>query len=157
MHLIAEIARAAGTPGMIGGQAADIEGEHLEPNPEMVEFIHKRKTAALIRQAVRTGAAIAGADRSTIERCTQYGEEIGVAFQIADDILDVEGTTEQLGKTAGKDAAAGKQTYPAVFGIEESKKMATAGIARALEAIEPFGERADLLRLLAKYIIDRKT
>jgi len=155
--LIAEIARAAGTPGMIGGQAADVEGEKLAPSAGMVEFIHLRKTAALIRQAVRTGATIAGADGATIERCTRYGEEIGVAFQIADDILDIEGTTEQLGKTAGKDTEAGKQTYPAVFGLAESKKMAAARIEQAVEALEPFGDKADLLRMLAKYIIDRKT
>jgi len=155
--LIAEIAAAAGTGGMIGGQVADVCSEHLPPDGDLVRFIHERKTASLIRQAVRTGAAIAGAPAEELRNVTAYGEKIGLAFQIVDDILDVEGTTEELGKTAGKDAKSGKQTWPAAFGLAASRERAAALAAEAADCLAPFGERAGLLCSLADYIVARKS
>ena len=155
--LIAEIASATGTAGMIGGQVADITSERLPPDAGLVEFIHRRKTAALIRQAVRTGAVIAAAPADRVAAVTEYGGKIGLAFQIADDILDVEGTTEQLGKTAGKDAAQGKQTWPAVFGLEASRREAGELVEQAKQALRPLGGRAETLCLLADFIIARKS
>jgi len=154
-ELIAEIAAAAGTAGMIGGQVADILSEGTQPDAALVEFIHKCKTAALIRQAVRTGAAIAGADAAALDAVTQYAEKIGLAFQVADDILDVEGTTEQLGKTAGKDRQAGKQTYPAVYGLPESRRHAAKLVSQAVQCLEPFGQKARMLASLADFIVTR--
>ena len=157
IKLIAEIASAAGTPGMIGGQVADVNCEHLPPNADAVEFIHLRKTAALIRQAARTGAVIADAGPALVDSITDYGRHIGLAFQIADDILDVEGTTEQLGKRAGKDAAAGKQTWPGVFGLEASHRKAAELVEQAKLCLQPLGDKAALLRSLADFIIARKS
>ena len=156
-RLVAEVAAAAGTNGMIGGQVADICSEHLPPDPELVEFIHSRKTAALIRQAVRSGAIIAGADDDDVARVTSFGEKIGLAFQIADDLLDVESTTEQLGKRAGKDAQRGKQTYPGVFGVEASRRKAAELVEQAKLCLQPFGENARNLCLLADFVIARKS
>jgi len=153
--LIAEIAAAAGTAGMIGGQTADILSEGTEPDADLVRFIHTRKTAALIRQAVRTGAAIAGADAAALDALSRYGENIGLAFQVADDILDVEGTTEQLGKTAGKDQHSGKQTYPAVYGLPASHKQAAELAAQAKQCLEGFGPKARILASLADFIVTR--
>jgi len=155
--LIAEIASAAGTAGMIGGQVADVTSERLPSDAELVEFIHRRKTAALIRQAVRTGAIIAGAPPDRVGAITEYGAKIGLAFQIVDDILDVEGTTQQLGKTAGKDAAQGKQTWPAAFGLEASHRKAAELIAEAKHALQPLGTSGEMLGLLADYIAARKS
>jgi len=155
--LIAEIASAAGTSGMIGGQVADVTSERLPSDAALVEFIHRRKTAALIRQAVRTGAIIAAAPPDRVNAVSQYGEKIGLAFQIVDDILDVEGTTEQLGKTAGKDAARGKQTWPAAFGLQASHRKAGELVAQAKQALEPLGSRAEMLCLLADYIAARRS
>ena len=106
-------------------------------------------------QAVRTGAAIAGADAAALDAVTQYAEKIGLAFQVADDILDVEGTTEQLGKTAGKDRQAGKQTYPAVYGLPESRRHAAKLVSQAVQCLEPFGQKARMLASLADFIVTR--
>ncbi|HUS57084.1 MAG TPA: farnesyl diphosphate synthase [Planctomycetota bacterium] len=155
-RLVAEIAAAAGTPGMIGGQIADICSEHMPPDSELVRFIHDRKTAALIRQAVRTGAIIARADSARVDAISSYGANIGLAFQIVDDILDVEGSIEQLGKKAGKDAESGKQTYPGVFGLEASRQKAAELVALAKRNLEPIGAGACDLCALADFVITRK-
>ena len=154
--LIAVLARAAGTAGMLGGQMADMVFEGAEPTAAAVHFIHAHKTAALIAGAMELGAVAARADRPTAERLARVGRAIGLAFQIADDALDVEATTEQLGKTVGKDAASGKVTYPAVFGLAECHRRARQLVDQALANLEPFGERAALLGQVARYAIARK-
>jgi len=155
--LVAEIAGAAGTAGMIGGQVADIVSEGLPPDADLVRFIHERKTAALIRQSVRTGAITAGAAPHDLAALTNYGEKIGLAYQIADDILDIEGSTQQLGKTAGKDVESGKQTYPAAFGLEASHRKAAELAKEAKEYLAPFGDKARNLRALADFIVARES
>jgi geranylgeranyl diphosphate synthase type II len=155
--LIGEIALAAGTNGgMIAGQVHDIESEGLQPNGELLRTIHRAKTGALLRASVRMGAIYAGAQAESLAGLTEYGERIGLAFQIVDDILDVEETSEVLGKTAGKDAAQHKMTFPAVYGIAEAKLMAQAEKRAALEAIADFDRRADGLREIAARIVDRR-
>ena len=155
--IIREIAHATGTiDGMIGGQVVDLEAEHNKPDLAMLEYIHRSKTAALITASVVSGGIYAGAAADDIERVRIYGQSIGLAFQIVDDVLDVTQTSEQLGKTAGKDTAAEKATYPALFGIEESLARAGALIQQASTQLEPFGERAGTLKKLAHYLVDRK-
>jgi geranylgeranyl diphosphate synthase type II len=157
-RLVLELAKASGTVGgMIGGQVHDIEGESLAPNAELLEKIHRAKTGALLRVSVRMGAIYAGATADELAALTSYGEHAGLAFQIVDDILDIEESSEALGKTAGKDVAQGKITFPAVYGLAESKKMAEAERQRAHAALEPFGERAIRLREIADLIVDRKS
>ena len=156
VRMIAELAAAAGTQGgMIGGQVADLEGEGKPPTPELLESIHRAKTGAILRASVRLGAIYAGADAHQIHRLSSYGEHCGLAFQIVDDILDVEQSSEELGKTAGKDARQQKITFPAVYGLAESKRMAEQQRLMAHEALEPFGERAQRLRDLADMIVQR--
>ncbi len=156
VRMIAELAVAAGTQGgMIGGQVADLEGEGQPPTPELLESIHRAKTGAILRASVRLGAIYAGADAHQIHRLSSYGEHCGLAFQIVDDILDVEQSSEELGKTAGKDARQQKITFPAVYGLAESKRMAEQQRLMAHEALEPFGERAQRLRDLADMIVKR--
>ncbi len=156
-RLVVELARAAGTArGMIAGQVHDIEGEGQPPSAEKLEAIHSAKTGALLRASVRMGAIYAGAAQHDLDSLTAFGEHIGLAFQIVDDILDVEQSSEMLGKTAGKDAAQQKITFPAVYGLDRSKEMARAELDAALAALEPFGERAETLRELAKLIVNRQ-
>ncbi|MGC8758681.1 MAG: polyprenyl synthetase family protein [Bryobacteraceae bacterium] len=156
--LVAELAHAAGTVGgMIAGQVHDIEGEKMTPSPELLERIHRAKTGALLRCSLRLGAMHAGATDGQLAALTRYGEHIGLAFQIVDDILDVTQTSEQLGKTAGKDAAQHKITFPAVYGLEESRRMAAEQRALAHQALEPFGDAALRLRQLADLIVDRSS
>ncbi|MBI4617732.1 MAG: polyprenyl synthetase family protein [Planctomycetes bacterium] len=146
---------AAGTMDMILGQVADMKWQGREVPRDTVRGIHRRKTAALLRGAVRAGAIAARAGEGALERLTAYGEAIGLAFQIADDLLDVGATSEELGKGAGKDAAKGKITYPGTFGIEESRRMARELADRAVEAALslPGGTR---LADLARYVVERK-
>ena len=154
--LVAELARAAGTVGgMIAGQVHDIEGENQAATPELLERIHRAKTGALLRCCLRLGAMHAGASPAQLDALSRFGEHVGLAFQIVDDILDVTQTAEQLGKTPGKDAAQHKVTFPAVYGLEESRRMAAAQHALALRALEPFGESALRLRQLAGLIVER--
>jgi len=156
--LVRELAAAAGTVGgMIGGQVHDIEGERQTPTAQLLESIHRAKTGALLRASVRIGAIYAGADDQQLEALTQYGEHIGLAFQIIDDVLDLEESSEALGKTAGKDQAQSKITFPAVYGLERSRQMAETERLAALAALRPFNERADRLRQLADFIVRRKT
>ncbi|MBM4040899.1 MAG: polyprenyl synthetase family protein [Planctomycetes bacterium] len=154
--LVAELARGAGVGGMLAGQQADMDLAGEEATAERVEFIHRHKTAALMATALRLGARAADAAEETVARLGRFGELLGVAFQIADDALDVECTSEQLGKTPGKDVTGGKITYPAVFGLAESRRRASALVEQALAELAPFGPPADLLRDLAHYVVARK-
>jgi geranylgeranyl diphosphate synthase type II len=146
-------------PGMIGGQVVDIESEGIAPTAELVETIHRSKTGALITTSIVSGA-LYGSFRhampeSTLARVRTFGEKAGLAFQIVDDVLDMTQSSEELGKTAGKDAASVKATWPAVYGIERSRADADQLIADAFAAIEPFGAAADPLKSLAQYLVDR--
>jgi len=154
--LIEELARASGTVGgMIGGQVHDIEGEGKRPDAKLLESIHRAKTGALLRASVRMGAIYAQADDAQLAALTSYGEHTGLAFQIVDDILDVEQTSDELGKTAGKDAAQQKITFPAVYGIHRSRQMAEEHRLAAHLALDRFDERAERLRELADLIVRR--
>ena len=155
--LVTDIADAAGTDGMVGGQVVDIESEGKAVSAETLDYIHTHKTAALIRASLCAGALIAGAtpaQRAAISTC---GEALGLAFQIVDDILDVEGSTEELGKTAGKDAQQQKATYPAFHGLEASRAKARLLIDQAKRALDPLGERAEPIRALADFIFERRS
>ena len=154
--VVRELAQAAGTVrGMIGGQVADLEAEGKPVEEENLHYIHRSKTAALIRAAVRVGAIFAGAGEAQLEALSRYGEQIGLAFQIVDDVLDVVQSTAGLGKTAGKDAAHQKATFPALYGVERSRQMARRAEQEALAALEIFGNRARRLRELAALIVER--
>ena len=157
-RLIAELSTASGTVGgMIGGQVADLEGEGKPPDAELLETIHRAKTGALLRASLRMGAIYAGADERQYGALSCYGEHVGLAFQIVDDILDVEESSDALGKTAGKDAQQQKITFPAVYGLAESRRMAEEECARAHAVLEPFGNRAARLHELADLIVHRKS
>jgi geranylgeranyl diphosphate synthase type II len=157
VEIIREIAHATGTiDGMIGGQVVDLEAEHKKPDLATLEYIHRSKTAALITASVVSGGIYAGATDEDIGRLRTYGQSIGLAFQIVDDVLDVTQTSEQLGKTAGKDTAAEKTTYPALFGIAESRRKADALVDRACAQLDTFGEHADTLKELARFLVARK-
>src|SRR5580698_1175770 len=156
IQLVHELSAASGTVGgMIGGQVNDIEGEGKVPTADLLESIHRAKTGALLRASVRMGAIYAGADADQLGALTRFGEHIGLAFQIVDDVLDVEQSSEQLGKTAGKEAAQKKITFPAVYGIERSREMAEQGRLAAHRELEPFDDRAGRLRELADRIVRR--
>jgi geranylgeranyl diphosphate synthase, type II len=157
-RMIAELATAAGTTGgMIAGQVADLEGEGQPPGAALLESIHRAKTGALLRASLRLGAICAGASEPHYQALSCYGEHIGLAFQIVDDILDVEESSAALGKTAGKDAQQHKITFPAVYGVEESRRMAGVECQRAHETLAPFGARAEHLHELADLIVHRKS
>ena len=157
VQIIEEIARGTGTlDGMIGGQVVDLEAEQTTPTVEMLEYIHRAKTAALITASLVSGGLYAGAKDGEVEKLRAFGQSIGLAFQIVDDVLDVTQTSEQLGKTAGKDTAAQKVTYPALFGIEESERKADSLVSAAFSELESFGERAERLKELARYLVERK-
>ncbi len=157
-RLVAELATASGTVGgMIGGQVADLEGEGKRPDAALLETIHRAKTGALLRASLRLGAIYAGADERQYTALSRYGEHVGLAFQIVDDILDVEESSESLGKTAGKDAQQQKITFPAVYGLEESRRMAEEQCLQAHEALSPFADRARRLHQLADLIVHRKS
>ena len=157
-RLIGELATAAGTVGgMIGGQVADLEGEGKPPDAALLETIHRAKTGALLRASLRLGAIFAGASAEQYDALSCYGEHIGLAFQIVDDILDVEESTEALGKTAGKDIRQQKITFPSVYGLEKSREMAEQECMRAHRVLEPFGDRAAGLHELADLIVHRKS
>jgi geranylgeranyl diphosphate synthase type II len=155
--LVTDIADAAGTDGMVGGQVVDIESEGKKVDAETIDYIHSHKTAALIRASLVAGARIAGAGPRQLAAITACGEALGLAFQIVDDILDVEGSTEQLGKTAGKDAQQQKATYPAFHGLEASRTKARALIDQAKAALAPLGDRAEPIRALADFIFERRS
>jgi len=157
VRIIEEIARRTGTiDGMIGGQVVDLEAERKKSDLATLEYIHRSKTAALLTASVVSGGLYTGAASDAVGRLRSFGCAIGLAFQIVDDVLDVTQTSEQLGKTAGKDTAAEKATYPALFGIEESLKKADALAAEAAASLDIFGERAATLKLLAHFLVERK-
>ena len=157
VRIIEEVAHGTGTiDGMIGGQVVDLEAEHSKPDLKTLEYIHRAKTAALITASLVSGGLYAGGTADEIQRLRSFGQQIGLAFQIVDDVLDVTQTSEQLGKTAGKDTAAEKTTYPALFGIEESLKKADTLVANAFAELSPFGDRAETLKALARYLVERK-
>jgi geranylgeranyl diphosphate synthase type II len=155
--LMKELAVAAGTVGgMIGGQVNDLEGERKHPSAALLDAIHRAKTGALLRASVKMGGIYAGADSDQLNALSSYGEHVGLAFQIVDDVLDVEQPSEALGKTAGKDAQQKKITFPAVYGLERSREMAEEERMAAHLALQPFDERAERLRELADFIVHRK-
>jgi geranylgeranyl diphosphate synthase type II len=157
VRMIEEIARRTGTvDGMIGGQVVDLESERMQPDVETLEYIHRSKTAALITASVVSGGIYAGGDDAAVCYLQKFGEAIGLAFQIVDDVLDVTQTSEQLGKTAGKDTASEKATYPALFGIDESLKRADVLVESAFASLASFGERGDTLKALARFLVERK-
>jgi geranylgeranyl diphosphate synthase, type II len=156
LRVIHELSRAIGTrAGMVGGQVVDLETGEQNVDAARLEYIHSSKTGALIRMAVRSGALYAGASEADVDRLTIYGEKIGIAFQIADDLLDVLGSTEALGKTAGKDRKQHKATYPALYGVEESRRKASQLVEQGCGALLPYGSRAQRLRELARYLVER--
>ena len=158
VQIIRLIANAVGTvDGMIGGQVLDIESEHIKPTAELVDAIHRAKTGALIRVSVVTGGIYAGATADDVTRLDLFGRKAGLAFQIADDVLDMTQDSAHLGKTAGKDLATEKVTWPAVFGIEQSRRHAAQLIEEAFAALAPYGSRADGLKALASYLVERKS
>jgi len=157
-RMIADLSTAAGTVGgMIGGQVADLEGEGKTPSAQLLETIHRAKTGALLRASLRLGAIYAGASDEQYAALSCYGEHVGLAFQIVDDILDVEESSEALGKTAGKDAQQQKITFPAVYGLDDSRRMAAEECERAHQTLEPFAGRAARLHELADMIVHRKS
>lgn len=155
LQALVEIAAAAGSRGMVGGQAADMEAENTVPDLPTVEFIHVRKTGALIRAAVRAGALLGGARADQLRRLTRYGEFVGLAFQVADDILDTEGAQAVTGKNSGRDQERHKATFPAVLGLPETKERARELLADALRELRPFDHRAEPLREIARFVVAR--
>ncbi len=157
LAVIHEIATCAGSYGMVGGQVIDMESEgNTDIDLATVQYIHTHKTGALIKASVVAGALLGGAAGQQLAAITRYGEAAGLAFQIADDILDIEGTTEEIGKDAGSDEARGKATYPAVMGVAAAKGEAQSMMDEALRSLEIFGAEADPLRYIARYIVQRK-
>jgi geranylgeranyl diphosphate synthase type II len=157
VEIIGLIANAVGTvEGMIGGQVMDLESEHLKPTPELVQAIHRAKTGALIRVSVVSGGVYAGAELEDVARLTLFGCKAGLAFQIADDVLDMTADSATLGKTAGKDQATEKATWPAVFGVEQSRRDAAQLIEEAFAALAPYGSRAEGMKAVARYLVERK-
>lgn len=156
LKAVREISLAAGAYGMVGGQAQDILSENAEPDKDTLEFIHLHKTAALITSSVRIGPILANSRKKQLHALTRYGENIGLAFQIVDDILDVEGTPEELGKSAGSDSRKKKMTYPSLFGVEGARKRANELILIAIDAIRIFSSEADPLREIARYLDQRR-
>jgi geranylgeranyl diphosphate synthase type II len=157
VRIIEEIARGTGTvDGMIGGQVVDLEAEHTKPDAAMLEYIHGAKTAALITASLVSGGFYGGAGDRPVTHLRAFGRSIGLAFQIVDDILDVTQTSEQLGKTAGKDTAAEKATYPSLFGVEQSEREADELVSKAFAELDSFGDRAETLKELARFLVERK-
>jgi geranylgeranyl diphosphate synthase type II len=156
VRLIAELSEAAGPAGMVAGQIADLRAANKKVNEKSLNRIHTNKTARMFRCAAAMGAVSGGADERQLKRLREYGLKIGLGFQIADDILDVSASSEQLGKTSGKDAKQGKATYPAVVGLEKSKKLAEKLASEAVAALKSFGPKADTLRCLATMLLQRQ-
>lgn len=156
VKIVRTIAQATGTVGgMIGGQVMDVEGEGQKPAAETVEAIHGAKTGALIRASLVSGGIYAGGGEDDVARLHEFGGKAGLAFQIIDDVLDVTQSSQQLGKTAGKDVASDKATWPAVYGIEQSRKDAQSLIAEAFSELDPYGARAADLKMLAQFLVER--
>jgi geranylgeranyl diphosphate synthase, type II len=155
--VVAEIADAAGTNGMVGGQVVDIESEGKSISPDMLDYIHLHKTAALIRAALRVGALLAGGHAEHVEAISRAGLALGLAFQIVDDILDVEGSLAELGKSAGSDERKRKATYPSLHGLPASKQRARELIEETKQLLSPLGPPADPIRALADFVFERRS
>jgi len=156
IQVIGEMAKASGSLGMVGGQLVDIESEGMDVDIAILDFIHTHKTGALINASIRIGAIMAGGTAGQLDAITKYGKSIGTAFQITDDILDVVGEKEQLGKNTNGDAKKGKVTYPGLVGLSESKRRAKEWMDIALDALKDFDKKADPLRAIACYIVERR-
>ena len=156
LRVIREVAMASGARGMVGGQAQDMLSESLEPDRDTLYFIHLHKTAALITTSVRMGPILADIGGDILKALTRYGENVGLTFQIIDDILDIEGNTEELGKSAGSDKKKKKMTYPSLYGLEGSRLRAQKLILEAIDALRIFSSEADPLREIASYLIKRR-
>ncbi len=157
VRIIQLVANAVGTvEGMIGGQVLDLESEHQKPTAQLVEAIHRAKTGALIRVSVVAGGVFAGATRHDEARLDRFGRKAGLAFQIVDDVLDMTVDSQHLGKTAGKDLATEKATWPAVYGVEQSRRDATRLIEEAFQELAPYEDRAEGLKAVARYLVERK-
>jgi geranylgeranyl diphosphate synthase, type II len=156
IRVVQELAIGAGDTGMVAGQVADLEAEGKDIDLATLESVHRRKTGKLITAAVRIGGILAGVSPASLKNLTAYAEDIGLAFQIADDVLNVVGSREELGKDANTDASRGKKTYPAFFGVEGSRKLAEERVASAIRHLEEFDPKADPLRDLARYITARR-
>jgi geranylgeranyl diphosphate synthase type II len=154
--MVKELANAAGSRWLIGGQVADLEGEGKKATLRDLRFIHEAKTAALLTASIRLGGMSVNATPSKLEGLTIFGKNLGLAFQVIDDILDVTQTSEKLGKSAGKDLAAQKSTYPSVLGLEKSRKEAQRLTATALTALKPFGKKGEALRAIGEYLLQRE-
>lgn len=155
LRVIREAAAGAGTFGLIGGQVVDTLSEGIEPNEENLLYIHRHKTGALYKVSVRAGAILCGAREDQLAALTEYAENLGLAFQIKDDILDIEGDEGKIGKPVGSDTKNNKATYPALFGLEQSRVKARQAAEQALAALQPFGEEADFLRAMIHFVIER--
>jgi geranylgeranyl diphosphate synthase type II len=156
VRILHELAVGSGNMGMVGGQVFDIQAEHKDIDLTALQNIHKHKTGMLIRAAVRMGAIAGGATDRQLDELTGYAEDIGLAFQIADDVLNVTGTREELGKNPNTDAERGKKTYPTFYGVEGAKRLADECVTRGIARLSSFGPSADPLRDLARYITARK-
>ena len=156
LDLINEVAQAAGVLGMVGGQVVDIESEGKAVDLPTVQYIHTHKTGAMILASVRVGARLGGAKETLLRALTRYGESLGLAFQVADDVLNVEGKAALMGKKTGSDLAKGKATYPSVLGVEESKTRSKELVEMAIDALKQLGPEADPLREIARFIIARE-
>lgn len=156
LDVIKEISEAAGTMGMIGGQVVDIDSENKQVSFETLKYIHNHKTGALFKATLRAGGIIAGAGKRELAALTDYAQNLGLAFQITDDILDIEGDSALLGKPVGSDEKNNKVTYPSLFGLEKSREMAHQCVEAACENIKIFGENGRYLRDIAIYLLDRK-
>jgi geranylgeranyl diphosphate synthase type II len=152
-----EVAEASGMRGMVAGQVQDMLSENSEPDSDTLEFIHRCKTAALICGSVKLGAILFGGGESEVSAMTGYGNNIGLAFQVVDDILDIEGETEEMGKPKGSDEKKKKMTYPRLYGVERSREKARQLVDNAVASLSAFGERAEPLRGIARYLIERKS
>ena len=153
--LVAELAKAAGPEGMIGGQVLDMQGENQRLTLEQLQQTHRLKTGALLTAACRMGATAAGGDAAMVEALGRFGRHLGLGFQIIDDVLDVTGTPEQLGKATRKDVEKGKNTYPSLMGLEASRQAAREQLAAAIEVLREFGPDAEGLRALARFVVER--
>jgi geranylgeranyl diphosphate synthase type II len=157
LEVVNLLATAAGYQGMVGGQMLDLLAEGRRVSLKELETIHRHKTGALLTAAVRAGALIGGGNRAEVTSLTTYGEKFGLAFQITDDLLDVEGETAEMGKAAGMDEKRQKATYPAVLGLEATREWARRLVAEAVAVLEPFQDRAEPLRQLAQYLLVRRS
>jgi len=157
LDVVHEVAEAGGVSGLVGGQVVDIESEGKKVDLPTLQYIHTHKTGALIRVSVRAGAKLAGVQEERLKAFTRYGERVGLAFQIADDILNVEGNVSLLGKQTGSDLSRGKATYPLLFGLEESKRKSKELVELSIDALAPFGSEADPLREIAQFVVARES